>query len=39
MRAVPCRPRAGANNMVGPDLNGVLGRKAGTEAGFNYSDP
>lgn len=28
----------GAKNQVGPDLNGVLGRKAGTEEGFNYSE-
>lgn len=28
----------GAANGVGPDLNGVVGRKAGTEAGYAYSD-
>lgn len=28
----------GAKNMVGPNLNGVVGRKAGTEEGYNYSD-
>ncbi len=28
----------GAHNMVGPSLNGVVGRKAGTEEGYNYSD-
>jgi cytochrome c len=28
----------GAKNSVGPDLNGLDGRKAGTEAGYNYSD-
>ncbi len=28
---------AGAHNAVGPDLNGLNGRKAGTEAGYNYS--
>ena len=27
----------GAKNAVGPDLNGVVGRKAGTEPGFDYS--
>ena len=27
-----------AKNMVGPVLNGVVGRKAGTYAGYNYSD-
>ena len=28
----------GAKNMVGPVLNGVVGRKAGTYEGFHYSD-
>ncbi len=28
---------AGAKNLVGPHLNGVVGRKAGTIEGFNYS--
>ena len=28
----------GATNKVGPDLNGLDGRKAGTEAGYSYSD-
>ena len=28
----------GAKNNVGPDLNGVIGRKAGTEAGYDYSE-
>jgi cytochrome c len=27
----------GAKNQVGPQLNGVVGRKAGTAEGFNYS--
>jgi cytochrome c len=27
-----------ATNKVGPTLNGVIGRKAGTEEGFAYSD-
>ena len=27
-----------AKNAVGPVLNGVIGRKAGTYAGYNYSD-
>ncbi len=29
---------AGAKNKVGPVLNGIVGRKAGTAEGFNYSD-
>lgn len=28
----------GATNKVGPVLNGIIGRKAGTYPGFNYSD-
>jgi cytochrome c len=28
----------GAHNGVGPDLNGLDGRKAGSAAGYNYSD-
>jgi cytochrome c len=28
----------GARNMVGPVLNGVVGRKAGSYAGYNYSE-
>ena len=28
----------GARNMVGPELNGVVGRKAGTVEGYSYSD-
>ncbi|HVB89344.1 MAG TPA: cytochrome c family protein [Beijerinckiaceae bacterium] len=27
----------GATNSVGPNLNGVVGRKAGTEPGYDYS--
>jgi cytochrome c len=27
----------GAKNLVGPQLNGIVGRKAGTIEGFNYS--
>lgn len=27
----------GAKNQVGPELNGVVGRKAGTAPGFSYS--
>ena len=29
---------AGAKNKVGPQLNGLEGRKAGTAADYNYSD-
>ncbi len=28
----------GAKNKVGPDLNGVIGRNAGTEASYDYSE-
>ncbi len=28
----------GAKNFVGPDLNGVIGRKAGAVEGYSYSD-
>jgi cytochrome c len=28
----------GAANKIGPELNGLDGRKAGTAAGYNYSD-
>ena len=28
----------GAKNAVGPELNGIKGRKTGTAEGFNYSD-
>ena len=28
----------GAHNLIGPVLNGVVGRKAGTYPGYNYSD-
>lgn len=37
-----CRPchqiGEGAKNIVGPELNGIVGRKAGSVAGYNYSD-
>lgn len=29
---------AGAKNLVGPQLTGIVGRKAGTVDGFNYSE-
>jgi cytochrome c len=28
----------GAKNAVGPVLNGIIGRKAGSVAGYSYSD-
>jgi cytochrome c len=28
----------GARNAVGPELNGIVGRKAGSVEGYNYSD-
>jgi cytochrome c len=28
----------GAANKTGPELNGVIGRKAGSAPGYNYSD-
>ena len=28
----------GAKNVVGPELNGLIGRKTGSVAGYNYSD-
>ncbi len=28
----------GAKNFVGPELNGIVGRKAGSVAGYSYSD-
>jgi cytochrome c len=28
----------GARNAVGPELNGIVGRKAGTAEGYNYSE-
>jgi cytochrome c len=38
-KCLPCH-RIGpeAKNLVGPELNGLDGRKAGTVPGFNYSD-
>jgi len=37
-RCAMCHSDAkGAGNRIGPDLWGVVGRKAGTEPGFNYS--
>jgi cytochrome c len=33
-----CHSLKPGENKVGPSLHGVFGRKAGTEAGFEYSD-
>jgi cytochrome c len=37
-----CRPchqiGEGAKNLVGPELNGLIGRKAGSVAGYQYSE-
>jgi cytochrome c len=38
-RCMPChRIGEGAKNLVGPELNGLDGRKAGSVVGYNYSD-
>ena len=38
-KCAPCHSIGpGATNKVGPNLNGVIGRKAGTEEGFAYSE-
>ena len=38
-KCLPCHSiGAGAKNTVGPELNGLDGRKAGTAAGYSYSD-
>ena len=38
-KRLPCHSVGeGAKNKVGPILNGIDGRKSGTEAGYNYSD-
>ena len=38
-KCLPCHSiGSGAKNKIGPELNGLDGRKAGTVPGFNYSD-
>ena len=38
-KCAPCHSIGpGATNKVGPNLSGLVGRKAGTEEGFSYSD-
>jgi cytochrome c len=38
-KCLPCHDIGdGAKNKVGPELNGLDGRKAGTAADYNYSD-
>jgi cytochrome c len=38
-KCLPChRIGEGAKNLVGPELNGLDGRKSGTVEGYNYSD-
>ena len=38
-KCLPCHAIGeGAKNKVGPELNGIDGRKSGSAPGFNYSD-
>lgn len=40
LRCAACHSiQAGQPNKIGPNLNGIVGRKAGTVAGFRYSAP
>jgi cytochrome c len=38
-KCLPCHAIGeGAKNKVGPELNGIDGRRSGTASGYNYSD-
>ena len=37
-RCMPCHNAGNKTNKIGPYVQGVVGRKAGTAEGFNYSD-
>ena len=37
-RCMPCHNAENKTNKIGPYVQGVVGRKAGTAEGFNYSD-
>jgi cytochrome c len=37
-RCAPCHNADNKTNKIGPSLQGVVGRKAGSVEGFNYSD-
>src|ERR1700754_2165374 len=37
VRCVPCHSAKAGENKIGPSLAGVVGRKSGTEPGYNYS--
>jgi cytochrome c len=37
-KCAPCHSADSKTNKIGPSLQGVVGRKAGSVEGFNYSD-